>query len=483
MTLKADWIGDQPREIDLDNINIVPVFDRFSEGVIIVDARGVVKYYNKAMAAIDDITSEEAVNRPVTKIYDLNRRTSKIMQCLKRRAPITNQTFIYRTRKGKVANTIHNVYPFFRQGRLEGAICFVKEYNVLEETISDVSIPKDDLNASNGTRFTFADVISGNPVYLKALQTARRTAKTPSPIMLFGETGTGKELFAQSIHNHAFKGDKKYIPINCSAIPENLLEGILFGTSRGAFTGAKSKPGLFEKAHNGTLFLDEVDSMGTALQAKILRVIQEKKVRRLGALGEKEINVKIISSINRPPGQSIRDKRLREDLFFRLGVVLISIPPLKEHMDDLPALTRHFIKKHSLAMTRTVAGISDAVMERFMSYHWPGNIRELEHVVESAINIVEDGDVIETRHLRSCFLAMSPPGATVPLSGQTRPERRSEPETHHGIKFLKALNHSREKEFIRQALEENRGNISMTARQMGISRQLLYYKIKKYNLR
>ena len=482
--------NDAVNRLDLDNLNIVPVFDLFSEGVLIVDTSGVIKYYNRAMAAIDDISTEEAIGKKVTDIYDLTYTTSKIMQCLSGENPIINHTLLYRTRKGKVANTIHNVYPLFQKNRLNGAVCFVKEYNVLEDTISRVSIPKDRNNYSNGTRFTFANIVSENMEYLKALNMARRTAKTPSPVMLYGETGTGKELFAQAIHNHTFKGDRKYIPVNCSAIPENLLEGILFGTTQGAFTGAQSKPGLFEKANGGTLFLDEVDSMGTALQAKILRVIQEKKVRRLGSLEEIEIDIKIISSINSPPEESIKAQQLREDLFYRLGVVFITIPPLREHMDDIDRLVRHFIHKHSHSINKKVEGISDTVMEKFHNYHWPGNIRELEHVIESAINMIEDNQTIDMQHLKSCFINLEKPEEkkdSLQLKGNN-PEAHV--NQHPDIMFMEKENLSlleekklREKRFIEQALKTNEGNISMTARTMGISRQLLYYKLKKYDIR
>jgi arginine utilization regulatory protein len=412
------------------------------------------------------------------------------MQCLSRKSPIIDHTLLYRTRKGKVANTIHNVYPLFQNRRLNGAVCFVKDYNVLEDTISSVSIPKDKNNYSNGTRFTFANIVSENMDYLKALNMARRTAKTPSPVMLYGETGTGKELFAQAIHNHAFKGDRRYIPVNCSAIPENLLEGILFGTTQGAFTGAQSKPGLFEKANGGTLFLDEVDSMGTALQAKILRVIQEKKVRRLGSLEEIEIDIKIISSINSPPEESIKRRLLREDLFYRLGVVFITIPPLREHMDDIEGLVSHFIHKHSHAINKQVAGISDQVMKKFTNYHWPGNIRELEHVIESAINMIEDDQTIDMQHLKSCFINLEHPegGRDAGELRKNAPEVRfNDPQEimgmqHNNLSLLEEKK-LREKRFIEQALKTNEGNVSMTARTMGISRQLLYYKLKKYDIR
>ena len=481
---------ESPDQLDLGNLNIVPVFDRFNEGVLIVDTAGVIKYYNDAMASIDDISTDEAIGRKVTDIYDLTHATSKIMQCLSSQGPIINHTLLYRTRKGKVANTIHNVYPLFQNSQLNGAVCFVKEYNVLEDTISSVSIPKDKNNYSNGTRFTFANIVSENMEYLKALNMARRTAKTPSPVMLHGETGTGKELFAQAIHNHTFKGDRKYIPVNCSAIPENLLEGILFGTTQGAFTGAQSKPGLFEKANGGTLFLDEVDSMGTALQAKILRVLQEKKVRRLGSLEEIEIDIKIISSINTPPEESIKTNRLREDLFYRLGVVFITIPPLRRHMDDIERLVSHFIHKHSHSINKNVAGISDDVMEKFQNYHWPGNIRELEHVIESAINMIEDDQTIDMQHLKSCFINLEDPERRKDARNLTRNKPDSWEDYQPDVISMEGNSLSlleekklREKRFIEQALKTNEGNVSMTARTMGISRQLLYYKLKKYEIR
>ena len=481
---------DLSSRLDLDNLDMVPVFDLFNEGVLIVNTAGVIKYYNHAMAEIDDIGTDEAIGKTVTDIYDLTYATSKIMQCLSRKSPIIDHTLLYRTRKGKVANTIHNVYPLFQNRRLNGAVCFVKDYNVLEDTISSVSIPKDKNNYSNGTRFTFANIVSENMDYLKALNMARRTAKTPSPVMLYGETGTGKELFAQAIHNHAFKGDRRYIPVNCSAIPENLLEGILFGTTQGAFTGAQSKPGLFEKANGGTLFLDEVDSMGTALQAKILRVIQEKKVRRLGSLEEIEIDIKIISSINSSPEESIKKSLLREDLFYRLGVVFITIPPLREHMDDIEGLVSHFIHKHSHAINKQVAGISDQVMEKFYNYHWPGNIRELEHVIESAINMIEDNQIIDMQHLKSCFINLEHPegGRDAGELRKNAPEVRfNDPHEimgmeHNNLSLLEEKK-LREKRFIEQALKTNEGNVSMTARTMGKSRQLLYYKLKKYGIR
>jgi arginine utilization regulatory protein len=189
--------------------------------------------------------------------------------------------------------------------------------------------------------------------------------------------------------------------VNCAAIPENLLEGLLFGTTSGAFTGARNKLGLFERASGGTMFLDELNSMATGLQAKILRVIQERKVRRLGSLRETEIDVKIISSVNKEPHVAIAENNLRPDLFYRLGVVFIPIPPLRDRKEDIVLLARHFLAKHSRALNRKVADISSDVLALFNDYDWPGNVRELEHVIEGAINLVVSSRTIERRHLQS----------------------------------------------------------------------------------
>jgi len=226
---------------------------------------------------------------------------------------------------------------------------------------------------------------------------------TPSSIMLHGKTGTGKELFAQSIHSHSHRRENQYIAINCAAIPEHLLESNLFGTARGAFTGAIDRPGLFEQAGGGTLFLDEIDSMPIGLQAKLLRALQEKKIRRLGSLKEIDIDIKIISSVSTAPYESINKGTLRNDLFYRLGVVLIRLPSLRERPEDLMELTWHFIHKNNRQLGTYVKKISNRVIDFFKNYGWPGNIRELEHIIEGAMNIVGRETTLKSEHLPPHF--------------------------------------------------------------------------------
>ena len=485
-----------PHHLELDQVDYLSVFKDFDEGVIITDMAGVIVYYNEAMARIDDLDPRDALGKKVTEVYDLTDDTSNVMECIKNGRPIVNRHFFYRTRMGKVANTIHRVFPLLRDGRQIGTICLVKDYNVLEETIASVAIPKKKSDLNNGTIYTFSDIIGENPAFIRAVNTAVMSANSPSPVMLYGETGTGKELLAQSIHNHSARNRQQYIPVNCAAIPENLLEGILFGTSKGAFTGAMNKPGLFERASGGTLFLDEVNAMSISLQAKILRVLQEKKVRRVGALKEIDIDLKIISSVNQEPHRAIEAGILRPDLFYRLGVVFIAIPPLRQKRDDIEKLTQHFLDKHSRALGKGIPGVSEEVMVLFNRYPWPGNVRELEHVIESAMNLVQPNQEIKFNHLRGHFSTHlnhrpdedksndSAQGAgTAPSFGAhpdpAFPENRA---PRAPAKSLMEIRAEGEKAAIVNALVEANGNVSRAAESIGISRQLLHYKMKKYHM-
>ena len=500
MAMKTSPRHSIARMLDIGYEEFLPFFDGFSEGLLIVDRTGTIIYYNPTMAAIDELDPADVLGKKVVDVYDLSEDGSVIMQCLKDRQPIVDRSLLYRTRRGKVANTIHTVFPLFKRDRLEGAICLVREYNVLEETISSISIPRPKQVLPNETRFDFDAIVGSNIDFLRAVNTAKMAANTPSPVMLYGETGTGKELFAQAIHNHSGRKGGRYTAVNCAAIPENLLEGLLFGTTSGAFTGSRNKLGLFERANGGTLFLDELDSMATGLQAKILRVIQERKVRRLGSLKESEIDVKIISSVNKEPHVAIAENNLRPDLFYRLGVVFIPIPPLRERKEDIVLLTRHFLAKHSRALNRNVSDISGDVLALFNDYDWPGNVRELEHVIEGAINLVVSSRTIERRHLQSHLTtwhrlrgqpdAVQPPVAGFPSAGYGvhRQPHGSLPASHrlaggHSVdsgKSLLATQADHENQVVIDALVAHRGNITRAAKSIGISRQLFNYKMKKY---
>lgn len=466
---------------DLDNANFLAVFDEYGDGVLITNADGIIVYYNRAMSRIDELEPENAILNHITDVYDLDDDTSLILRCLNSRQAIIDEPIYYRTRMGKFANTIHNVYPIFNRNEMVGSICFVRDFNVLTETLAAMRMP-DSQQRMKQYDITFDSIIGRDPAFLDALNAARMAANTPSPVMLYGETGTGKELFARAIHNHSPRHEKKYTPVNCAAIPENLLEGILFGTSKGAFTGSINKAGLFERTSQGTIFLDEINSMPVGLQSKILRIVQEGKVRRVGALKEIKFDLKIISSVNQDPHISITDGSLRSDLFYRLGVVFIHIVPLRSRINDLTLLVEHFIQKHNKALGKQVLGIDEAVMDMFREYQWPGNVRELEHVIEGAMNIIGSDERIGVAHLQSHFTNWFGKNRT----GSSRAPRRTIPSFPEDKENRETdLIHNKkehEKKMVWQALMQYRGNITKSAKKLGISRQLLYYKMKKFNL-
>jgi arginine utilization regulatory protein len=461
---------------ELNNTDYLSIFNDFSDGVIVTNADGVIVYYNRAISRIDELNHDDVISRKITDVYDLDNSTSIIMQCLAKQKSIIDEPIYYRTRMGKFANTIHNVMPIFSKNKLVGAICFVRDYHALANTIASMPLLGKDQQFDSAA-ITFDRIIGKDPVFVAAINSARMAAGTPSPVMLFGETGTGKELFARAIHNHSSRSAKKYTPVNCAAIPENLLEGILFGTSKGAFTGAVNKAGLFERTSKGTIFLDEINSMPVGLQSKILRSIQESRIRRVGALKEIETDLKIISSVNKDPHIAIADQTLRSDLFYRLGVVFIHIVPLRERMEDLKLLVKHFIKKHNVLLCKNVKKISNEVMKLFKTYNWPGNVRELEHVIEGAMNLVGNDEVIQIEYLQTHF-------SNRPIKAKpARPKRRHDDMSSKDCKTnLIKKKSEHEENIVRKALLENKGNITRTARALGISRQLLYYKIKRFNI-
>lgn len=477
-------------------VNYLDILRAFDEGVIITDAEGRIMFYNDTQARIDRTPPAEVLGRRTTEVYDLTDDTSLIMQSLRTREPIVNRHLLYRTRSGRIANSLCSVFPLFTSGGgLAGAVCFVRDYNLVENTITSIcgsGRPEGRPAPGGGTRFSFDHLLGTAPGVLACVKTAKMAALTPSPVMVHGETGTGKELFAQAIHNYGPRSAEPYVAINCAAIPENLLEGILFGTVKGAFTGAVDKPGLLEKASGGSLFLDEVNSMPIGLQAKLLRVVQQRRVRRVGSLEEREVDVKMLSSVNEDPHAAIERGRLRLDLFYRLGVVLLRIPPLRERRGDIPILIGHFLDKHNAELGRQVDRVSDDVMALFETYGWPGNVRELEHVVEGAMNVLGERRSIELEDLPPYLARVRRPGgpgssALGPASGAAPSAPARTPPPLSGTAAppadLRGEQEVRERSAIEEALAEVRGNVSAAARRLGLSRQLLRYKMGKHGLK
>ena len=301
----------------------------------------------------------------------------------------------------------------------------------------------------------------------------RRVAKSDSSVMIYGETGTGKELFAQSIHNASPRASGPFLAINCAAIPENLLESLLFGTEKGAYTGAERRAGLFEQADGGTLLLDEINSMNITLQSKLLRVLQDGVIRRVGGMNEIRVDVRVLSNINMPPYEAIAQGRLRRDLFYRLGVVNINVPPLRERREDIPLLAKHFILECNRKLSRAVRDISGETLERFYAYDWPGNVRELQHAIEHAMNVLpDDASVITPEYL--------PAHITATAHELPHPARQAAPSSSAGS--LSDAMQDMERRTICRMLRQTGGNISESARLLQMSRQRLQYRIKRYQI-
>ena len=467
--------------LDMQRIDFLSVLDHLDDGVIIADRDGVIRFYNQAQSRIDGILPENAMGLKVTEIYELTNRTSMMMQCSVHKRAIKNRIFFYKTVSGKVANTITSVYPLFDNNTITGVICFVKDYELLRRSTPVTPLPECRSGLGNGTQYTFDDLIGSSPDFIRVKETAQKASASPSPIMIQGETGTGKELFAQSIHNFSPRRKEKYVAVNCAAIPHYLMEGMLFGTTRGAFTGALDKPGLFETAHRGTLFLDELLAMPLELQAKLLRVIQEKQVRRLGSVKEIPVDVKIISSVSQNPRVAIRENRLRTDLFYRLGVVMVKLPPLRDRLDSLGELAGHFIEKYNQRLGTHVQDISPDVRELFQVYQWPGNIRELEHLIEGAMNLAGQEKVLGIDPFTPGLDTLEP----MDPSDRKQHDRVASADPVTGATPYRSLGQiqaDREKNAVDDALTACGGNVTRAARQLGISRQLLHYKIRKYRL-
>ncbi len=313
----------------------------------------------------------------------------------------------------------------------------------------------------------FSGIISRNPAMEQIFSQIRKVADLKTTILVLGESGTGKELVAKAIHHNSRRSAKPFVAVNCGAIPENLLESELFGHVRGAFTDAScDKPGLFEQADGGTLFLDEIGEMPPLLQVKLLRVLQEEEIRRVGAAKSLKVNVRVVSATSRDLEADLRCGRFREDLFFRLNVFTILLPPLRERIEDIPLLVEHFLTAHAADMERTQVRIAPEAMRRLMGYAWPGNIRELENVIERGMILSEGGVINET-----CL-----PQAICSGAGQG-----VLPESDEDLSIKRAED-AIERELIRKALHKTDGNRTQAAKILEISHRSLLYKLKEFGI-
>ncbi|SMC64731.1 arginine utilization regulatory protein [Desulfocicer vacuolatum DSM 3385] len=477
------------KALEFTGMDFLTTLSQLDEGVLIVDVNGTIIFYNRLHGIIDGISPQQVLGKKITEVYNLSSEESLTLRCLKNGRPILQEYIIYKPRKGVVVNSINSVYPIKKNEKIVACISFLKDYKILKTLISPEETASQQ-NAVKKTRhYTFNHIKGAAQKLLMAVTTAKKSSNSPSPIMLYGETGTGKEMFAQSIHHSSHRSDNPYVAINCASIPDNLFESILFGTRKGSFTGAMDQKGLFEQASGGTLFLDEIDSMPPALQTKMLRALQEKKIRRVGDLEEIPVNIKVISSTSTSPRHFLKNEsQFRKDLFYRLAVVLIEIPPLRKREQDISRLTQHFLKNFNSSMKRRVHSVSREVMALFYNYNWPGNVRELEHVIEGAMNIVENDSIIDIYHIAPYFKNMCPlflasQRQPTPVSLSCAEKKEGNGEPNISLEDTKSPeNNNNEKKMMEQLLMECNGKVTVAAKKMGISRQLFHYRMKKHGL-
>lgn len=348
------------------------------------------------------------------------------------------------------------------QNRILGVVAAIKDMSQVRDLVYSITQP---------SMITFEDIIFHSAEMAQLIDLARRVAESNTTVMIRGESGTGKELFARSIHMASPRSHKPFVPLNCAALPESLLESELFGYGDGAFTGAKKggKQGLFEFAHEGTLFLDEIGELPPHLQAKLLRVLQDGKVRRIGQRNEINVDVRIIAATNRNLEEMLKQGDFREDLYYRLNVFPLTILPLRERPEDIPLLAQHLVHKYTLRLGKKVSGISGAAMEKLIKNPWPGNVRQMENVIERAINLVE-GDIIMPGHIILDQHNRYQPINVLPGDDMFEPQAQ-----------LKEIIANAEVKAIKKALNTHR-SVRRAARALGISHTAVLNKIKKYNI-
>jgi arginine utilization regulatory protein len=451
----------------MNNVNVLleSLISNLKEGIHIVDGKGKTIYYNHAMENIEGMKSEDVMGKEIQE-YLKDIEHSTILGCLKSRATYRDTIQNYSNGAGKVITSVNSTIPVIVDGKVNAVIEIARDMTQikkLNETICQLEIK----SKSKKEFYTFKDIIGSSKELNEEILKSKRASISNSSVLIYGETGCGKEIFAQSIHYEGIRRDKPFIAINCAAIPSALLEGMLFGTVKGSFTGAENKKGLFEEAHRGTILLDEINSMEPYLQSKLLRVLQDGYIRPLGSNRIIDVDVRIIATINEEADKLITQGKLRKDFYYRLSVIKIMIPPLRERKEDISELCSFFINYYNDILYKDVKGVSEDVMEGFLNYNWPGNVRELKNNIESAMNMVEDGEILT----KECF-------------GNKRNSimAGTVEESFKGQVPLNEYMDNIERSIIEKSYKENNNNITKASEELKISRQNLQYKLKKYKL-
>lgn len=466
----------QSKEYTAEILNIV--LESAYEGIVVVDEQAIIREFNSAYSRFLGVRKEDVIGRKVTDVIE-NTRLHIVLK-----TGVPERGFIQKINGQDMV--VHRI-PIWKDQRVVGAIGMLifegvsEVYHILQRIqnlyVSKHTDTKNKVEKSvtiplmQKNRVTFDQIIGNSECLQRVKRIARRAAKVTSTVLITGESGTGKELFAKAIHYNSKYADGPFISVNCSAIPEHLLESELFGYEDGAFTGAKKggKPGKFEQANHGTIFLDEIGDMPLSMQAKILRVLQERTVERVGGTESISLDIRVIAATNANLQELVKQGKFRADLFYRLNIIPIHLPPLRERKEDIPKLISYSLEQLSIKNGISSKQFHQDTIKKMMEYDWPGNVRELLNTVEMLL-VLSENDVITPHDLPEKFFESS----SVPkIENQSRELK---------VVSMKDMMEQHEYELIIQTLEDCNGNKAAAARKLGIHRSTLYEKLKKYQL-
>lgn len=441
---------------------LMAILDGIDEAIHAVDKDGITIYYNKVAAGYDGMKVEEVLGKHLLHVFpSLTDETSTLLKVLKTKKPIYHENQRYENKKGQLLETVNTTIPILNGNTLMGAVEIAKNYghiNTLSNKLMDLQAK---IHKSDGIKkvssfhvsYSLNDFITNDPECINMLQDAMLFASSLLPVVIWGETGTGKEIIAQGIHQQSPRNGGPFIAQNCGAIPGTLLESILFGTEKGSYTGSVDRKGLFELATGGTLFLDEMNSMPLELQSKLLRVLEDGFIRRVGGTSAIKVNVRVITAMNEPPDICVEKGSFRADLYYRLNTCPIYIPPLREREHDVRLLLEKKLQ------SRISYPLPKTITEIFQSYPWPGNVRELINTIEYVL-LKSKEEMISSKHLPT------------KLNNSIKSVRQ-----HTGS--LRMELQKTEEWMIKSAMKQTDGNVLKAAKILDLPRQTLQYKLAK----
>jgi PAS domain S-box-containing protein len=452
-----------------DNKNHIPtqdgpswtqlILDSIADGVFTVDHEGRITSFNKAAETITGFSKKEAVGQYCHEIFRSNLcfEACALKHTAETTEPIVNlEVNVLNRDNREIPISISTAVVRDEKGNVVGAV----------ETFRDLSLIKE-LRKEISSSYSFHDILGRSKSMLDLFHILPDIAQSDATVLIEGESGTGKELFAAAIHNLSTRKDRPLIKVNCAALPETLLESELFGYKKGAFTDARrDKPGRFRQANGGTMLLDEIGDMSKGTQVKLLRVLEQKEFEPLGSTKTEKVDVRIIAATNRDLMEMMHRREFREDLFFRINVIRLSIAPLRERREDIPLLIDHFMERINLKQSKQIKKVSPSALRLLLNYDFPGNVRELENIIEHAI-ILTKGIEIQPRNLPSYL-----------TNKQREPLPRAEISEEKDLAVLEKV----ERDLVASALERNGGNTGAAAKELGIHRTTLWRKMKRYHL-